>query len=65
MIIYKTYEFNCMAIDSVILDIAKDIENGFTVYKIERAPLELCPYAHDLKPSHIITLHNKEVDKIR
>ena len=65
MIIYKTYEFNYVAIDSVILDIAKDIENGFTVYKIERAPLELCPYAHDLKPSHIITLRNKEVDKIR
>ena len=65
MIINKTYEFNYAAIDSVILDLAKDIENGFTVNKIERAPLELCPYARNLKPSYIITLRNKKVDELR
>ena len=65
MVIYKTYEFNYIALESVILDIAKDIENGFIIYKIERAPLELCPYEHDLKPSHIITLRNKKVDELR
>ena len=62
MIINKTYEFNYINIDSVILDIAKDIEAGFTFYKIERLPMELCTYAQDLKPSVIVTLHNKKAD---
>ena len=62
MIINKTYEFNYIDIDSVILNIAKDIDAGFTFYKIERLSMEPCSYTRDLKPSIIVTLHNKKAD---
>lgn len=62
MIINKTYEVNYANIDSVITAMAKDIEEGYTLYKVERLPLEHCTYARDLKPSLIITMHNKKTD---
>jgi len=62
MIINKTYEFNYIDIDSVIISIAEDIQKGFTFKKIERLPLEYCTYARDVRPSIIVTLHNKEAD---
>ena len=43
-------------------NLAEDIDNGYTFYKIERLPLEYCTYARDLKPSLIITMHNKKAD---
>ena len=62
MIINKTYEVNYVNMDSVIKAMAQDIDNGYTFYKIERLPLEHCTYAMDLKPSLIITMHNKKAD---
>ena len=63
MIINKTYEFNQVDIDSVIVSIAEDIKNGFTIKKMERLPLELSAYAYDLIPSVSVTLHNKKADE--
>ena len=62
MIINKTYEVNYIDMDSVITEIAKDIEEGYTVHKIERPPLTCCADSCDLRPSAIITLHNKKAD---
>ena len=64
MIINKTYEVNYVNMDSVIKAMAQDIDNDYTFYKIERLPLEYCAYAIDLKPSLIITMHNKKADNI-
>lgn len=48
--------------DSVITTIAKDIEEGYTVHRIERPPLACCTDTCDLRPSITITLHNKKTD---
>ena len=50
--------------DSVIKAMAQDIDKGYTFYKIERLPLEYCTYEKDLKPSLIITMHNKKADNM-
>ena len=62
MIINKTYEVNYIDIDSVITAMAKDIEEGYTVRKFERLPLICHANTCDLRPSIIITLHNKKAD---
>lgn len=62
MIINKIYEVNYVDMDSVITAMAKDIEEGYTVHKIERPPLTCCADSCDLRPSVIITLHNKKAD---
>ena len=48
--------------DSVITAIAKDIEEGYTVRKFERPLSMCCTDSYDLRPSAIITLHNKKTD---
>ncbi len=62
MIINKIYEVNYVNMDSVITAIAKDIEEGYTVDKLERPPLAYCADSCDLRPSLIIKLHNKKAD---
>lgn len=62
MIINKKYEVNYVDMDSVITAMAKDIEEGYTVDRIERSPLTYCTETCDLRPSVIITLHNKKAD---
>lgn len=62
MIINKIYEVNYVDMDSVITAMAKDIEEGYTVHKIERPPLTFCTDTYDLRPSVTITLHNKKAD---
>lgn len=62
MIINKTYEVNYINMDSVIKAMAQDIDNGYTLYKIEKLPLEHCAHTIDLKPSLIITMRNKKAD---
>jgi len=62
MIINKTYEVNYVNMDSVITAMAKDIENGYTLYKVEQLPLEKSINNVYLKPAMIFTLHNKKAD---
>ena len=62
MIINKKYEVNYVDMDSVITAMAKDIEEGYTVDRIERLPLACCTDTCDLRPSVIITLRNKKAD---
>jgi hypothetical protein len=62
MIINKKYEVNYADMDSVITTMAKDIEEGYTVDRIERPPLACCTDTCDLRPSVIIILHNKKAD---
>lgn len=62
MIINKKYEVNYVDMDSVITAMAKDIEEGYTVDRIERPLLTYCTETCDLRPSVIITLHNKKAD---
>lgn len=62
MIINKKYEVNYVDMDSVITAMAKDIEEGYTVDRIERPPLAYCTDTCDLRPSVIITLRNKKAD---
>lgn len=62
MIINKTYEVNYVNIDSVITAMAQDIKEGYTLYKVERLPLEKCVSNVYLKPAMIFTLHNKKAD---
>lgn len=62
MIINKIYEVNYTDMDSVITAMAKDIEEGYTVYRFERPPLAYCTDSCELRPSAIITLHNKKAD---
>ena len=62
MIINKTYEVNYANIDSVITAMAKDIEEGYTLYKVEHLPLESGIGPVSLKPAMIFTLHNKKAD---
>ena len=62
MIINKTYEVNYVNMDSVITAMAKDIEDGYTLYKVEQLPLEKSINNVYLKPAMIFTLHNKKAD---
>ena len=62
MIINKTYEVNYANMDSVITAMAKDIEEGYTLYKVEQIPLEKSINNVYLKPAMIFTLHNKKAD---
>ena len=62
MIINKTYEVNYVNMDSVITAMAKDIEEGYTLYKVEQLPLEKSINNVYLKPAMIFTLHNKRAD---
>lgn len=62
MIINKKYEVNYVDMDSVITAMAKDIEEGYTVDRIERPPLAYCADSCELRSSAIITLHNKKAD---
>ena len=62
MIINKIYEVNYANMDSVITAMAKDIEEGYTLYKVEQLPLEVSIGTVNLKPAVIFTLHNKKAD---
>lgn len=62
MIVNKTYEVNDINLDSVITAMAKDIEEGYTLYKVEKLPLEYSTNIINPKPSMIFTLHNKKAD---
>lgn len=62
MIINKTYEVNYVNMDSVITAMAKDIEEGYTLYKVEQLPLEKSINNVYLKPTLVFTLHNKKAD---
>ena len=62
MIINKTYEVNDINLDSVITAMAKDIEEGYTLYKVETLPLEYSTNIVNFKPSMIFTRHNKKAD---
>ena len=62
MIINKIYEVNLNDMDSIVTAMAKDIEEGYTIYKFERLPMNLCTNAIDTMPAMIFTLHNKKAD---
>ena len=62
MIVNKTYEVNDINLDSVITAMAKDIEEGYTLYKVKTLPLEYSTNIVNFKPSMIFTLHNKKAD---
>ena len=65
MIINKIYEVNMKDCDSVILDIAHDIERGFTLEKMERVPCELFVHTYNNSPTLIIKLHNTKTDGVK
>ena len=62
MIINKTYEVNYANMDAVITAMAKDIEEGYTLYKVEQLPLEASIGTVNLKPALVFTMHNKKAD---
>lgn len=62
MIINKTYEVNYANIDSVITAMAKDIEEGYTLYKVEQLSYEASIGTVNLKPALVFTMHNKKAD---
>lgn len=62
MIINKIYEVNYVNMDSVITAMAKDIEEGYTLYKVEQLPFEASIGTINLKPAMVFTMHNKKAD---
>lgn len=62
MIINKTYEVNYVNIDSVITAMAKDIEEGYTLYQVEQLPFDASMDIVNLKPAMVFTMHNKKAD---
>lgn len=48
--------------DSVITAMAKDIEEGYTLYKVEQLPFEVSIGTANLKPAMVFTMHNKKAD---
>ena len=63
MILNKIYEVNYIDADSVILEIAEDIKNGYTLKQIEMLSLTHCKDTFSLQPAYRITLHNKMAEK--
>lgn len=63
MILDKIYEVNLIDADSVILEIAEDIKNGYTLRQIEMLSLAVCKDTYDLRPAYRITLHNKRIER--
>ena len=63
MIVEKKISFNYDNMDEVILELAEEINKGFTISYIERLPYTLSIKQYDDSASMIICLRRKERGK--
>ena len=63
----KEKVFKCLIgdfkIDSLILELAEEIKNGYTIFCIEQPALSISPYERLKEPNLIITLIKKETNE--
>ena len=62
MIVNKIYEVNMKDCDSVILQLADDIKDGYEIQKLEWLEPHITARYYDNEPSYGIHLHLKKAD---
>ena len=63
MIVNKIYNINYRDVDSAILEIAEDIQKGYTIRAFDFQPGEISYGTRLTEPCISITLYNRQADR--